>query len=77
MAAVHPHTMAIVSTSAFHDVIGVVCLGYFIVWIYYDLREGEHEQVRADCERPALVAAVCTESHSLFGQNVENVTWKM
>lgn len=42
MAAVHPHTMAVVSTSAFHDVIGVVGLRYLIVWINYYLREREN-----------------------------------
>lgn len=55
MAAVHPHAVAVVSTSAFHDVIGVVCLRYFIVWVYYYLPEREHEHVRDDCERPELM----------------------
>lgn len=37
MAAVHPHTMAIISTSAFREVIGVVRLWHFVVWINYNL----------------------------------------
>lgn len=37
MAAVHPHAMTIISTSAFHNIISVVGLWHFIVWINYDL----------------------------------------
>lgn len=84
MAAVHPHTVAIVSTSAFQDVIGVVWLWYLIVWIYYNLWEKEREKVRDDYERSVLKAAEQSRK-SLFTlylekkeqRDTENITWKM
>lgn len=75
MAAVHPHTMAIISTSAFHDVIRVVRLRYLIVWINYYLWEGGHEQVRDD--REGLMTAAHREFLYKVQRNMGNITWKM
>lgn len=44
VAAVHPHAVAVVPTSALHDVVGVVRLRHLTVWIYDDLRWEEHKR---------------------------------
>lgn len=41
VAAVHPHTVAVISTPALHDVVGVVGLRHFVVWINLNLEEEE------------------------------------
>lgn len=44
MAAVHPHAVAVVLTSTFHDVVGVVCLRDLIFGIYNNLQNGQKNQ---------------------------------
>lgn len=42
MAAVHPDTVAVISTSAFGYVVGVVCFWDFVVWIDHNLTGKEN-----------------------------------